>query len=93
MLALVAALPRDAATTRALHGPSVAWGDSEHLLALIVDLLAGANWQRSGGKSPKPKPIPRPGRALLDEEVTRLGSGSWSIDEMRQKLDRVRGRA
>ncbi|WP_431881578.1 hypothetical protein [Micromonospora chalcea] len=27
---------------------------------MVVDLLAGANWQRAGGKGPKPKPINRP---------------------------------
>lgn len=38
-----------------------AWGLEPLLLRQIAHLLAGANWQRSGGKSPKPKPIDLPG--------------------------------
>ena len=37
------------------------WGTGEYLLAGIFDVLAGANWQRSGGKSKRPDPIARPG--------------------------------
>lgn len=36
------------------------WSMNTHLLALIADVLAGANWQRGGGKGKRPKPIPRP---------------------------------
>jgi hypothetical protein len=57
-------LPREAATVRATRGEAVAWGPAEHLLAAVVDLLAGANWQRGGDKkAPRPKPLPRPGEA------------------------------
>lgn len=35
--------------------------DLQALLLRGIDFkLAGANWQRSGGKSPKPQPIPLP---------------------------------
>lgn len=44
----------------ALHGDAARWGVSEHLLATAVDALLGANWQRSGGKGAKPKPVRRP---------------------------------
>lgn len=43
-----------------LHGDAARWGIDTHLLATIVDVLAGANWQRGGGKGPKPKPVKRP---------------------------------
>jgi hypothetical protein len=36
------------------------WGLSELLLRQIDFKLAGANWQRSGGKGEKPKPIDLP---------------------------------
>lgn len=36
------------------------WSDESYLLANVVDLLNGANWQRSGGKGRAPKPIERP---------------------------------
>jgi hypothetical protein len=44
----------------ALNGRSAHWGVQEHLLATVADLLAGANWQRGGGKGQRPKPVPRP---------------------------------
>jgi hypothetical protein len=37
-----------------------AWGVPELLLRQIDLRLAGANWQRSGGKGQKPKPVPLP---------------------------------
>lgn len=56
------------------------------LLALIADLLAGANWQRSGGKGQRPKPIPRPG---VGPQTTRIGGGSsYSESEIRALINR-----
>lgn len=56
------------------------------LLALIADLLAGANWQRGGGKGQRPKPIPRPG---VGPQTTRIGGqASYSEAEMRALIDR-----
>ena len=59
---LLAALPADAATVRAQHGPEAAWGVSEQLLALAVDALHVANWQRAdpkkAGKPPVKVPTP-----------------------------------
>lgn len=78
---LVAALPRDSQTSRALYGEAVAWGVTEHLLATVVDLLQGANWQRSGSKSNRPKPIPRPGQENTDG--TRIGT-PIPLDEMKR---------
>lgn len=43
-----------------MFGAEAGWTTDTHLLASTVDLLAGANWQRSG-KGKKPKPIQRPG--------------------------------
>jgi len=56
----VANLPSDAATIRAVHPPSQ-WSTEAYMLAGVIDLLAVANWQRSGKKSqPKPKAVKRP---------------------------------
>lgn len=91
---LVAGLGKDSALTRSvrrnpLEGSDesgemspeeemAAWGLEHHLLALIADLLAGANWQRGGGKGSKPRPIPRPG--VSDEPTgTRDGVPSGRI--------------
>lgn len=47
---------------RSVHGPVADWNASDHLLAVVADLLAAANWQRGGDKKkPRPKPLPRPG--------------------------------
>lgn len=47
---------------RKLRGPMADW-DMTALLLRQIDLrLAGANWQRSGGKGQKPKPIELPDR-------------------------------
>lgn len=41
-------------------GDSVNWSVGDYLLARSVHLLAGANWQRGGGKGSKPKPVKVP---------------------------------
>lgn len=41
-------------------GDSVDWSVDSYLLARVAHLLAGANWQRSGGRGAKPKPIKPP---------------------------------
>lgn len=60
---LLGHLPRDAATVRAQAGEQALWGPAEQLLALAVDALHVANWQRSdpkkAGNTP-PKRIPTP---------------------------------
>lgn len=38
------------------------WSTTDYLLAVVADALAIGNWQRSGGKGPRPKPITRPGK-------------------------------
>lgn len=58
---LLAHLPPDAATRRALDPENAGWGITEQLMAASVDALRGANWQRGGGKGSRPKPVPRPG--------------------------------
>lgn len=79
--AMAVHLPRESVTMLALvpKEPAEAWTADTHLLARIADLLASGNWQRGGGKGPRPKPIkmPKPGRveAVPDREA---------IDEFRQ---------
>lgn len=55
-------LPRDSATLLAVHPRQEfeLWDVNAHLLAMAVDLLAGANWQRTGRSGGRPNPIPRP---------------------------------
>lgn len=41
-------------------GPQVDWTVTDYLLARVAHLLAGANWQRGGGKGAKPRPLKVP---------------------------------
>lgn len=56
---LATQLPRESRTVREV-APGAAWGEQEHLLALIADNLAFLRYEQSGGKGRKPKPLPRP---------------------------------
>lgn len=52
------------------------WGLPELLLRRIDLTLQGANWQRSGGKGQKPKPIELPdGKGRGSKPVTSKPSG------------------
>lgn len=74
-------------TATALRDGRVWWGDSEHLLAGIFDLLAGANWQRGGGKGTRPKPIRRP---TDKAQETRYVGKAISLDEARKRSKRAK---
>lgn len=69
---------------RALHGPAVEWGATEHLTALAVDQLARLVWQGGGGKGPRPRPIPRPDRRHARSKLTH----QQMADRLRAQLDR-----
>lgn len=80
---LIRCLPPGSALSFATEGADASWGLSEQLLATIADLLAGANWQRSGDKRlARPKPIQRPGVSRPGER--RMGSKSMTVDEYRR---------
>src|SRR5690349_4972535 len=86
--ALVLHLPPEAASVQATN-PDAVWALNEHLLAGIYDLLAAGNWQRGGNKrSPRPKPLPRPG---VKTPVKKFGTASRSIEDMRERLAKRRG--
>ena len=57
---LLAHLPAGSEVDAAIHGEHARWRRTDDLLAAAVTLLAGANWQRSGGKCNPPEPITRP---------------------------------
>jgi hypothetical protein len=75
-------LPADGALSQQVNGPVAAWSQTHELLAAILDTLRAGNWQRSGGKGTRPKPMRRPGR----DNRYRLGT-AVGIAEMRQILD------
>ncbi|MFC3736512.1 hypothetical protein [Paractinoplanes deccanensis] len=55
----------------------------QSLLLRRIDLhLAGANWQRSGGKGQRPKPVELPDKARTGKPAPSKASG----DEIAQRL-------
>lgn len=95
MRSLVAQLPRESAYVRAVAGEPARWGDVEHLLAGIHDVLAVVNRNIAQGSSrtplPVPKKLPRPGVADAGEG-RRFGGRAVPAGRMRQMLDRLNGR-
>ncbi len=81
---LVRQLPPNSAVHVAVHGPAASWTVSDYLAAAQVDLLAGANWQRAGGKGRRPKPIDRPGAQPANRQ--RMGTQSIPLDEIKDRL-------
>lgn len=92
--ALLRGLPRESLTVRAVAGESARWGEVEHLLAVVIDLLQGQMWQTSSvyskRKPKRPRPYPRPG--VVDPNRRRFGAGGMDLAEARKWLDRKRGR-
>lgn len=83
---LVAGLPSEATTVRAVMGADALWGLPEHFLARILDALAAGNWQRSGGRGPRPKPVPRPGAT----DRTRYGRTTATREDVMAYLDQFK---
>lgn len=67
------------ATAKSVWGPQANWTTETYLLANVVDLLQGANWQRGGGKGRKPQPVPRPRNAA-------------EVREQRERMKRMEAR-
>ena len=64
--------PEKSALARTKDPEEVAWGISEHLLAIIADSSRARVWQEGSGKArDKPKPIPRPGIENTEKTVYR----------------------
>lgn len=85
---LVRQLPLESATVRSVRGAEP-WGATEHLLATVAETLAWANWQRGGGKGPRPKHIRRPG---APDAATHIGRTTRPAREVRAYLARFRPR-
>jgi hypothetical protein len=66
------------------------WTVETHLLAGIHDRLAQANWQRGGGKGPRPKSIPRPG-TRNERKYGKVPAGRTPAD-VKAMLARAAGR-
>ena len=82
---LIVGLPVESRLSSAISGEQQ-WPLADHLLAVTVDMLNIANWQRSAKKGdPPPKLMPRPG---VDDGRKRYGRGTdMTNDEMRDWLN------
>ena len=53
--------PRTSALSRHVNGDIAAWGETDYLLAELIDVVSAVSWQLGGdSKTPRPKPYPRP---------------------------------
>jgi hypothetical protein len=80
---VVTSAPRDSRLAREIDPHATEWTPEAHLLAMAVDALHGANWQRSGGKGRKPKRLPRPGEVSTAQAIGK----SMPLDELKARLD------
>ena len=87
-------MPRDSHFVHATVGEQAAWGAVEHLLATLIDATQTSTWlyvsAHSKTRVERPKPHPRPGVAEPDDG-TRIGSGKFTMTEMRSMLDNWSG--
>jgi hypothetical protein len=75
---------------RVVLGPEESvWTLETHLLAAIADRVTQGNWQRGGGKGPKPNPITRPG-VTSGRKIGRTGGRSRA--EIVAELEKMSGR-
>ena len=83
---LIEHLPRESATVRSVRGEAAEWMPGDYILALIADLVAAGNWQRSQNpRLPRPKPIPRPGQKA--DDGNRIGT-PIPLPEMKKLAER-----
>lgn len=87
-------LPREASYVQAVAGPAARWGDTEHLLAGVIDVVNVGNYyteimasnRRLTGTPKPPKPIRRPDDAA-SVEATRSKKRAYTQEQMREVLD------
>lgn len=87
---LIRHLPKDSATVRSVAGDAADWTTGDYLLAVAVDHLAVANWQRSSTPkkpAPRPKPVPRP-KVPDGRDATEIRS---RLLEQRARIAKKRG--
>lgn len=93
LLVVVQHRPQDSALARALDGDEAVWSLTDHLLAITIDVLNIANWQRENagkgkGQSPtrKPKRMPRPG---VQDDTQKIGAEPIPIKDFDAWWDNV----
>lgn len=85
LLVKITRLPRTSATMRAISPEATAWSTTDYLLAGVIDVLATANWQRSGDKNaPRPIPVERP-NAEREQRKQEFRTRVLQLRELRQR--------
>jgi len=79
----------DSILYRAIHGYS--YDIVPRQLGIVIDSLRAANWQRGGGKGPRPKPIRWPWTPRSSDDQT--WATAKPLDEVRAFLLAKNGRA
>lgn len=91
-------LPRESAYIQAIGGPRVRWGEVEHLIAHVIDLLALNNYltlrAHFKGEPKHPTPFRRPGDPVATrpagDQPQRFGNRSFNRADMAEILARWR---
>lgn len=91
--ALVQFADHTSAVYRATQGHS--WGLETSFLALLADQLNQLTWLTSrvhGGRTARPKKIPRPAALTRDEDTTKTMGKAADLDDIKAFLERKNGR-
>lgn len=91
---LLSHLPRESAYVQAVAGDTARWGDTEHLLAGVIDSIRVGNFYTAMAASNRrfkdppspPCPIPRPG----DESARKRNAHGYSQDQVNDLLAKWR---
>jgi len=86
--AFVRFAPLDSQLCAAVNG-AAPWSRLEVLMASQIDSTRAGNWQRGGGKGPKPKPIKVPGYDTNEQVIGK----PLPIDEVQNYLNSRNGRS
>lgn len=79
----------DSIIYKAIHGHT--YGMVERQLGIVIDTLRAANWQRSGGRGPRPKPVRWPWSPKSGDDRT-VGTAA-PLDDVRAFLLAKNGRS
>lgn len=95
LLAFLSQSQPSSAVYRSVHGAKIAaWGNVEELLAIVIETLRDANWQRQGNpRAPKPPRLIRPGQEHKQQGYRHFGGEGMSIAEFEKRMAAARRKA
>lgn len=95
LLAFLRNSQRASAVYRSVHGQRVSdWGNVEELLAIAIETLRDANWQRQGNPmAPRPPRLIRPGQEAKQQGYRHFGGDGMTIAEFEKRMAAARRKA